>query len=333
MRRIDLHMTENDNFPIAVKIIKNAGVIDFFIQNTRQEDRIVLTIFARNGDSQALMDNLQTLLLQEKDWRVTMSDTLASTPELPQRTASSVEHGNDLVREQLYKEAQNDSRISLDFFLLMALSTVVAAIGLNSDSAAAVIGSMVIAPVLGPVMAIGLGTALGDDDLIFKGSFCIGVGLTLSLILAFAIGLILPVDMDSHELTQRARVGLDGIALAIAAGVAAAISRLTGVGAALVGVMVAAALLPSGAAAGLFASEGYWELAARALLLMLLNVIGLLLSAVLVFRIRKITPHRDYQKATARRAVVVSLTGLILLTCAAALLIVFLDLGSTINIE
>jgi len=320
-------MTVGEPFDLAMKAIKNAPVLDYYVQETRQEDRIIATVFAHNGDSQLLIDNLQTILRDERDWRVILSDVIASTPALPDRTDASLDRGDDVLREQLYKDAQAESRISGDYFLLIALSTIVAAIGLNSDSAAAVIGSMVIAPLLGPVMGLVLGTALGDDRLIVRAFVCIAVGLVLCLGLSFVAAQFLSINMDSHELTQRGRVGLDGIALAIAAGVAAAVSRLTGIGAGLVGVMVAAALLPSGAAAGLFAAVDRWDLAARAALLMLLNVFGLLLSAVIVFRARKITPHRDFQQHTARRAVWVSAVGLGILILGASWLIVYLDLG------
>lgn len=330
MKRIDLHMALGEPFEIAMKAIKNAPVLDYYVQDTRREDRTIVTIYAHNGDSQLLIDNLQTILRDERDWRVALSDVIASTPDLPDRTDASLDRGDDLLREQLYRDAETDSKLSIDFILLIALSSVVATIGLNSDSAAAVIGSMVIAPLLGPVMGVGLGTALGDDRLILKATTCIGLGIFLSLAISFGIAHFLSIDMDSHELVQRGRVGLDGIALAMAAGIAAAISRLTGIGAALVGVMVAAALLPPAAAAGLFAVADRWDLAARAALLMLLNVFGLILTAVIVFRMRKITPHRDFQQNTARRAVWVSAIGLGVLILGASLLIIYLDLGSMV---
>lgn len=333
MKRIDLHMSGGAEFELAMKAVKNAPVLDYYVQETRQDNRVIVTVFAHNGDSQLVIDNLRTILRDTNDWRVVLSDVIASTPELPERTDASVERGDDLVREQLYKEAQADAKISVDYFLLIALSTIVAAIGLNSDSAAAVIGSMVIAPLLGPVMALVLGTALGDDRLMLRAFVCISVGLVLCLLISFVVAQAVSINMESHELTQRGRVGLEGIALAIAAGVAAAISRLTGVGAGLVGVMVAAALLPSGAAAGLFAAAERWDLAARAGLLMLLNVFGLLLAAVIVFRMRKITPHRDFQQHTARRAVWVSATALGVLILGASYLIVLLDLGSAVQVN
>lgn len=330
MKRIDLHMPTGEQADLAMKAIKNAPTLDYYVQGTRQEGRKIVTIYAYNGDSQMLIDNLQTILQEERGWHIALSDVIATAPPSSERSDASMSRGDDVLREQLYREAEDDARISLDYVLLVVFSTIVAAVGLNADSAAAVIGSMVIAPLLGPIMGIGVGTAMGDDRLMLRTFICITVGLAISLLVSFGLGLLLSIDLESHELVQRGRVGLDGIALAIAAGVAAAISRMAGTGAALVGVMVAAALLPPAAAAGLFAAEARMDLAGRAALLMLLNVCGLILSAVIVFRMRIITPHRDYQKNTAQRAVWVSALGLVGLILGASWLIILLDLGSAV---
>ena len=85
-------------------------------------------------------------------------------------------------------------------------------------------------------------------------------GLALGLALSFVVGLIYEPNLFSDELMSRTVVGPDSAALALAAGAAAALSIATGLPAALVGVMVAVALLPPASAAGLLAGSGAWEL-------------------------------------------------------------------------
>ncbi|HAE93473.1 MAG TPA: TIGR00341 family protein, partial [Hyphomonas atlantica] len=111
------------------------------------------------------------------------------------------------------------------------------------------------------------------------------------------------IDLQSRELMSRAEVRLDGLALAMAAGGAAALSLTRGQASALVGVMVAAALLPPGAALGLFVGTGHWTLAMRAGLLLALNVVALVLAALIVFRLRKIRPRAWIDQKNAQRAV------------------------------
>ena len=191
---------------------------------------------------------------------------------------------------------------------------------------------MVIAPLLGPILGFSLGAALGDQKLLFGASKTLGVGIAVALSFAVLLSFVLPVDFDSRELMSRAEVRLDGMALAIAAGSAAALSMARGQGSVLVGVMVAAALLPPGAADGLFAGTGEWALASRAGLLLALNVASLVLSALVVFRLKGIKPRTWYERKGANRAVALNIGLSATLLIVAIVLIVVLDLGSTVSI-
>lgn len=131
-----------------------------------------------------------------------------------------------------------------------------AAIGLIESNVAVVIGAMVIAPLLGPNLAFGLGTALGDASLMRKSALTNSVGILLAIALSVLIGLFTLFDVSSPELIPRTQVGLDSIALALASGAAAALSLTTGLSSVLVGVMVAVALLPPAVTFGLMLGHG-----------------------------------------------------------------------------
>jgi uncharacterized hydrophobic protein (TIGR00341 family) len=208
----------------------------------------------------------------------------------------------------------------------------VAAIGLNSDGVAAVIGAMVIAPLLGPVLGFSMGAALGDFTLLKRATITLAAGIGTALACSLLLSLVLPVDLQSRELMSRAEVRLDGLALAMAAGGAAALSLTRSQASTLVGVMVAAALLPPGAAVGLFMGAGEWTLALRACLLLALNVAALILSALIVFRLRRIRPRSWIEQKNANRAVLLNalLSGLVLIASVA--LILYLDLGDKVSI-
>ena len=122
------------------------------------------------------------------------------------------------------------------------------------------------------------------------------------------------------------------LALAMAAGGAAALSLTRAQASALVGVMVAAALLPPGAALGLFVGSGYWTLAMRAGLLLSLNVVALVLAALIVFRLRKIRPRAWIDQKNADRAVWINAVLSVLLLAAATALILWLDLGAAVSV-
>lgn len=334
MRRLDIHMRQGDRLDTVISAIKAADPIDYMVIPVEQHDRRCISVFLRDGTGQALMDNLQTVLEEEKDWRITLSAIEATVPKLEddEHKAARAKKSKQALREEIYTDVIEGAKLDRDFLILVFLSTIVAAIGLHSNSVAGVIGAMVIAPLLGPILGFSLGAALGDQKLLIGSGKTLVIGIGLALLCAVLISRVLPLDFGSRELMSRAEVRLDGMALAIAAGCAAAMSLVRGQGAVLVGVMVAAALLPPGAAVGLFAGHGEWALASRAGLLLALNVASLVLSALLVFRLRGIKPRTWLEKKGADKAVAVNMGLSILLLIIAIILITVLDLGSTVVI-
>lgn len=335
MRRLDLHMRDGELFETALRAIRAADPIDYIVVPLEQQDRRYVSVFLRDGSRQTLVDNLQACLENEKDWRISLVSIEATAPAIPEdkelknRRASQ---RKTALREEIYQDVAADAKLDRDFIIFVVLSTIVAAIGLHSNSVAGVIGAMVIAPLLGPILGLSLGAALGDRDLLFGAVRTLGIGVTVALACAILISFVIPVDFTSRELMSRAEVRLDGMVLAIAAGSAAALSLTRGANSTLVGVMVAAALLPPGAAVGLFLGTGEWALASRAGLLLGLNVASLVLSALVVFRLRDIRPRRWLEKQDADRAVAINIALSAGLLIIAVILILVLDLGATVSL-
>lgn len=185
---------------------------------------------------------------------------------------------------------------------LTVLSTIVASIGLVADNLAAIIGAMVIAPLLGPNLALAFAASLGDRALMGSALKTNFTGVALAFLLALLIGMIWPVSLDSQEILSRTSVGLDDVALALASGAAAVISLTTGLSSTLVGVMVAVALLPPTATVGLLLGSGQPGLAGGAALMLAVNVICVLLSAMLVLLTRGVRPRTWYERAQAKQS-------------------------------
>lgn len=335
MRRLDLHIREGVAYETALKAIRAADPIDYIVVPLERQDRRLVSVFLRDGTRQTLVDNLQACLEDEKEWRISLVPIEATAPAIPEDKDLKRKRASQrkmALREEIYQDVQADAKLDRDFLIFVVLSTIVAAIGLHSNSVAGVIGAMVIAPLLGPILGLSLGAALGDRKLLFGAAQTLGVGVALALACAVLISFMIPVDFSSRELMSRAEVRLDGMALAIAAGAAAALSLTRGANATLVGVMVAAALLPPGAAVGLFLGTGEFALASRAGLLLSLNVASLVLSALVVFRLRGIRPRTWLEKKGADRAVAINMALSVILLLIAVALILVLDLGATVSI-
>ncbi|MBK8198772.1 MAG: TIGR00341 family protein [Acidobacteria bacterium] len=330
--RIDLHVPDGEAFDLALRAVKAADPFDYVVLQPEQTDRKLVHVYMRDGPAQALLDNLQTVLEKRKDWRITVASLDVTIPKLPEPKDEKKAARAQNTREELYVKVSSDAKLDWNFVIMVVLSTIVAAIGLASDGVAAVIGAMVIAPLLGPILGFAMGAALGDLALLRKGMITLLAGISIALAVSLVLAFFLPPNWESRELMSRAEVRLDGLALAMAAGGAAALSMTRGASATLVGVMVAAALLPPGAAIGLFAGYGQGTLALRATLLLSLNVAALILSALLVFRLSKIRPRTWIEQQHAKRAVWLNagLSALFLLVSVA--LIVLLDLGKAVQI-
>ncbi|MEM1087468.1 MAG: TIGR00341 family protein [Pseudomonadota bacterium] len=333
MRRLDIHMRQSDALDTVVRAVKAAEPVDYYVVPLEQKDRRLISVFLRDGSGQALMDNVQTTLENERDWRISLHAIEATAPKLQTLDDSEKsKRRSQALREEIYTDVVGNAKLDRDFLTMVMLSTIVAAAGLNADSAAGVIGAMVIAPLLGPILGFSLGAALGDMKLLGGSGTTLMAGVALALFGSVLIGLVIPIDLESRELMSRAEVRLDGMALAIAAGCAAALSLAKGESSALVGVMVAAALLPPGAAVGMFLGSGEATLAGRAALLLTLNVASLILAALLVFRVRKIRPRGWLEQKGADRAMAINMGLSVIFLAICVWLIIILDLGAKVSI-
>ena len=253
---------------------------------------------------QSTLDGLQTVLGTHPQARILVMPIELSLPK-QQEEERKKEDSALAAREALYSTVQKNARLDWNFILLVVLSTIVAAIGLIENNVAVVIGAMVIAPLLGPNLAFGLGTALADTELMWRSFISLLVGVLVAISLSAGIGLLWRGDILSAELLARTDVGLGSAALALVSGAAAALSLTTGLSSVLVGVMVAVALLPPATTFGLMLGYGRMDLAAGAGLLFAVNVVCVNLACKLVFLFRGIAPLAWKARQNAKRTMLI----------------------------
>ena len=284
-------------------IAKKNDASDYWVVSSEDEERKVVRILVKREQRQIIMDALQEILSNNLSARVVVISVEATLPreEILEKEVEKISAA-ETTREELYDSIGKNARLNRTYLLLIFLSTVVVAIGLLKDNVAVVIGAMVIAPLLGPNLAMALGTALGDTDLMWK-SFKTGLaGMSLALVLSIIIGFLWPMNVESQELLARTYVGLDSAVLALASGAAAVLSLTSGIPSVLVGVMVAVALLPPTATLGLMLGAGQTELAYGAAFLLAVNIVAVNLSAKLGFLIQGIKPRTWLEKQKAKQS-------------------------------
>ncbi len=285
----------------VASLARRQGARDFRLGFLGEDGRQAMRMLVTDDRVQQVLDRLQVVLGAQQYARIIVFPVEAALPKPPEQDHSQRDSAQ-ASREALYAEVERNSRLDLTYLVLVTLSTLVVAIGLIEDNVAVVIGAMVIAPLLGPNLALGFGTALGDKKLMRQALVTLLAGIALALTLSLVIGFFWPSALVSDELMARTDAGMDSIALALASGAAAALSLSTGLSGTLVGVMIAVALLPPAATIGLMLGAGETDLALGAALLLGANVVSVNLAAKIVFLLKGVRPRTWMEKEMARRA-------------------------------
>jgi len=297
-------VAEEGSADTVAAIGEKSDASDFRIGETGKDGMQPMRLLVADDKIQSVLDSMQKILHTQPSARVVVLPVEIVLP-IPSEQERKEEDAAVEAREALYEEVEKNARLDLNFGILVVLSTIVAAIGLIENNVAVVIGAMVIAPLLGPNLAFGLGTALGDISLMRKSALTTSAGIVMAVALSVAIGMFWPFDVSSPELVARTNVGLDSVALALASGAAAALSLTTGLSSVLVGVMVAVALLPPAVALGIMLGFGNFNLALGAGLLLAINVVCVNLAIKVVFFFKGIRPRTWWAKKKAKRAMVI----------------------------
>jgi uncharacterized hydrophobic protein (TIGR00341 family) len=286
-------------------IAHHFAALHFSKEAAATEERAACRIVARPENQQQLIDQLQGALSSDEDWRIVVVPVEATIPALEEaeQRKHSVEQA---TREELYAEINRETRLDSTFLQLVVLSTIVAAIGLIESNVALIIAGMLIAPLLGPNVAMAFGGVLGDRELVLRAMIANAAGVMLSITCAAIVGFLFPVS-NGIELMAQTRLGYEKVVLALASGAAGALSYMTKLASTLVGVMVSVALLPPAAALGYMVSAGQFRRAAGAAVLLVVNIVCVNLSAQLVFLSRGITPRRWIERRAAKQSVAISL--------------------------
>lgn len=187
-------------------------------------------------------------------------------------------------RKDLYSRVEAGGTLSADFVVMLALSTGIAALGLIQSSTATVIGAMLVAPLMTPLVAVGLAIVQGNLRMLQAALRAVGVGVVGGLLVALLIGALSPWDELSTEVLARGAPNLLDLGIALLSGMAAAYALARpGLSGTLVGVAIAVALVPPLAAAGIALMRGHPHVALGAIILFLTNFVAIILGTALMF--------------------------------------------------
>ncbi len=305
----------------AVELLSTLGVDieDYKLIKSESGDLLIINLLY--GDVDVLMDNLTSKFdfenNRERSLVIFTPDSVI--PRNQEKIKNAEFHAS---RESLITFAHDKSQLTLQYFLLVVFSAVISSLGLMLDNVAVIVGAMVIAPVLGPILAITIGIVLGDIKLIRKGISAEIFAVVIAIVIGALVGLFIPNVGITNSLRVRMYPTIADLIIAMAAGAAGAYILLKGqLESGLVGVMVAASLIPVMSTIGIGISFGHSSMILGAGLLLIGNYLSLLLANIVVFYFKGLKPQIWY-KHKARKIIKKSLVFIVV-----AVLLISVPLG------
>ena len=185
---------------------------------------------------------------------------------------------------QLQDSLTKDSKPTKNYVVLIISSCLIATFGLLINSAAVIIGAMIIAPLMLPLRGFSFATLEGDLKLLRYSTISIATGTGFALICSALVGLVIDLPEFGSEVLSRTQPTLIDLLIAITAGGVSGYAKIRpSMGDAIPGTAIAVALMPPLCVVGLCLSQGDWGAAGGAALLYITNLIGINLACIAVY--------------------------------------------------
>lgn len=218
-------------------------------------------------------------------------------------------------RAEVYQRMHRAARPNIDFFILIGLAAMIATLGLLQGSPAVIIGAMLVAPLMSPILAIAMAIVRGNVYLLRLSAAAALLGVVLAISLGIAVTLVTPAGVVTEEILARTRPNLLDLLVALASGAAGgyAIARKE-VATALPGVAIAAALVPPLGVVGYGTATAQLDIAGGSLLLFSTNLISIVFASAVVFLLLGFRPTQARRTEQVRIGFIFSLIALVLIS-------------------
>ncbi|MCP3849813.1 MAG: TIGR00341 family protein [Gammaproteobacteria bacterium] len=220
-------------------------------------------------------------------------------------------HASQEQYATLFTQLRDEGQISVEFIMLLIFSTMLATFGLFINSSSVVIGAMVLAPLMQPIISFSMGILRQDSSLEMNGIKSIAGGVLIVLMTASLIATFTPIEKVTSEMAGRLSPNILDLFIAIISGIAAAYvksnNKLLG---SLAGVAIAVALVPPLAVAGIGLGWSDWHMFTMAFLLFITNLVGIVLAAAFTFVILGFSPLHLARKGIMTWLLIASLVAI-----------------------
>ncbi len=219
-------------------------------------------------------------------------------------------HASEEQYQSLFVSLREEAQASSTFMTLILLSTLLATVGLYLNSSSVIIGAMLLAPLMQPIVSFSMGVLRRSQNILMTSFKTIMIGVAIALISSAIFALILPFESLTNEMAGRLKPSILDLIVALISGTAAAYAKnnekIVG---SLVGVSIAVALVPPIAVAGIGIGWMNWEMFSHAFLLFLTNFAGIVFAAATLFMIQGFSPIKE-----AKRGIMFTLIAALLIS-------------------
>lgn len=204
----------------------------------------------------------------------------------------------------VYERISESAALNGEFIVLLIGSVLVATFGLLQNSTAVIIGAMIIAPLMMPILGFALGSIWGDIKLLSRSVITLIVGILVAVAISAFISFLVPGNDYNSEILARTGPNLFDVLVALASGFVGAYAYVNPrISPSISGVAIAVALMPPLCTIGITLGNQDLSLALGATVLFLINMVAIALAASFVFWRKKIHPATDSQKVVKTRAI------------------------------
>ena len=226
------------------------------------------------------------------------------------------------AREKIYQSVLDSSHLDLEYAAMLAFAGLIALFGLLQNSVAVIIGAMLISPLMNPVLAAALALILGDWSLGRRAASVLAWSIGGVIALTWLVAWLTPLKQVTPEILARTNPNLLDLLVAVLAGLAGTLALRGGpVSMTIIpGVAIAVAVIPPLAVVGFSLSGQHGAMAWGGFLLFVTNLVSIMISAVVVFRLMGFAPHEDTQEGRAKLRKRMAASALVLIILAVPLI-------------
>jgi len=191
---------------------------------------------------------------------------------------------NFFEQKKTIETLTEESRADMDFYLFLGASSIITALGLMLDSSIVVIGGMLVAPLLFPILSLGMGVVTSSKDAIIRSIDILWKSIIIVFLFSFVLAFLLNGSGVTETMYRASQATLSHFLIAFVSGIVASFAWVKrNINASLPGIAVSVSLIPPLATFGIGISMFEKGITSGSLLLFMINLLGIVLASVIVF--------------------------------------------------